>query len=109
MYRLYNQGGSDHSAVTNMYSVATSRTGTPLPAHQASPATTPHHHHSRDTLHLLNAGMSHSHTLPHSLSHHHSKLRLVVIPGNLNMFFIIPRSCSYLSWKKISYNFFRPV
>jgi len=67
MYRL--QQGSDHSAVTNMYSVSAngSRSTTPVPA--SSTSTTPPHTRSRA---LLNSGMSHSHTLPHSLSHHHS-------------------------------------
>ena len=75
MYRLHNQG-SEHSAVTNMYSVSNqaSRSSTPTPAYPSS-STLAHRdsRDTRDTRSLINSRMSHSHTLPHSLSHHHSK------------------------------------
>ena len=127
MYRLHNS--SEHSGVTNMYSLSQSRSGTPTqvlggssnqtaallhsqppaqpgilvgganhpsnnPAshHAASNLGYPHHHNhattaSQFTLQLdeldqmqmmqhqpgidsqVNGGMSHSHTLPHNLSH----------------------------------------
>ena len=107
MYRLEPGGssvggggaGSEHSAVTNMYSMSTpaSRATTPLPQHMLHateaggpvPAgmvgSTTHGGMmgggamSHDTLHLVNSGMSHSYTLPHSLSHHHSKCCLALI------------------------------
>ena len=87
MYRLHNQG-SEHSAVTNMYSVSNqaSRSSTPTPAYPSS--STPAHRDSRDTRDtrsLINSRMSHSHTLPHSLSHHHSKLTLRYLSLNINM------------------------
>lgn len=69
MYRLATQPESASSGVTNMYSMTTggsSGSSTPHlpPLHSSSstsgPAPGPGHQ------------MSHSHTLPHSLSHHHS-------------------------------------
>ena len=128
MYRLHNS--SEHSGVTNMYSLSASRSGTPTlvlgnnsqtsallhtnphamgtgtgiligganhPSNHAVASTNlahPHlhnHNASQFTLQLdeldqmqmmqqqqleaeqPNGGMSHSHTLPHNLSHHHSK------------------------------------
>jgi len=69
VYRL-EPGGSEHSAVTNMYSMSTpaSRSTTPLPQHMMHSEAIAS---SRDNLHLVNTGMSHSYTLPHSMSHHH--------------------------------------
>nr|XP_040564155.1 LOW QUALITY PROTEIN: uncharacterized protein LOC121114297 [Lepeophtheirus salmonis] len=74
MYRFHN--ASEHSGVTNMYSLSggASRTGTPQlnsghyhrMMHEETAAALSHHHRH----YQRNGGMSHSHTLPHNLSHH---------------------------------------
>ena len=147
MYRLHNS--SEHSGVTNMYSLSASRSGTPTqvlggggtqtsallhsqpyphqpgilvgganhpsnhPGHVSNTLSYPQHAHnhtaSQFTLQLdeldqmqmmqhqqggadgqLNGGMSHSHTLPHNLSHQ-SKINYVNV--NLQIAFSLKLNC----------------
>ena len=101
MYRLHNT--SEHSGVTNMYSLSNmaSRSGTPVQGQTTTAALMHHPSYAASQNNLLGAGtgilvggpnhhatinpqygmehlngssiLSHSHTLPHNLSHHNSK------------------------------------
>jgi len=70
MYRLPQPGSSD-SRVTATYSVSNGASGstTPLDPSLTAQDTRSHYQQSGQ---LYRQGISHSHTLPHSLSHHHS-------------------------------------